>query len=487
MAAPESAHLAIGNLFDGRYEVNRCIGMGGMGAVYEVVHQETQRRRALKVMLPSKIKREGLRERFKREATVVAGVQSEHIADVLDAGIDGESGSPFIVMELLEGEDLAAMLDRRGRLPPREVVRHLWQASLALDKTHAAGIVHRDLKPENLFVIVRDDGSSCVKLLDFGLAKVVTGGSSGKTTKGIVGTLAYLAPEQVHGRERQSGQTDIYALAQIAYTLLTGTPFWNQAVADQNFYGVLVTVSEGAKQSARERAQEHCDVELPAAFDDWFAKATAVEPAERHESCAALVATLAEVLDVALPRGAQRMIAAGRVSAAGGLAEDSSEGAALGVGGRGAASDDPDRHDSANSMADHEPPAPSFAEVVTSNSRRTLGLTVVVAGLVVGAGVVAVNLLDEGPAPPLPRAPSSGAVTQASSASAATGSLAADGRQDEPPPAPTASALTSATVSATVSAPDSPASVAPRRPAPPLPPPRPSATAGAWTPPVTER
>ncbi|MBW2456645.1 MAG: protein kinase [Deltaproteobacteria bacterium] len=483
MAAPESAHLPVGSLFNGHYEINRCIGQGGMGAVYEVVHQETQRRRALKVMLPSKVKREGLRERFKREATVVAGVQSEHIADVLDAGIDGESGSPFIVMELLEGEDLAAMLERLGTLPPVEVVRHLWQASLALDKTHAAGVVHRDLKPENLFVIARDDGSSCVKLLDFGLAKVVTGGSTGKTTKGIVGTLAYLAPEQVHGRERQSGQTDIYALAQIAYTLLTGTPFWNQAVADQNFYGVLVTVSEGAKQSARERAQEHCDLELPEAFDDWFSQATAVEPDDRHESCAALVASLAEVLDVELPRGAQRMMAEARASAASGPADGSSDSPAAGAPGRGADSGEPVRHDSSDSEVDAEPPAPSFAEAVTRNSGRTLGLTVVVAALVVAAGVVAVNVLDDGPAPSTAPAPGSAALTEAPSTTAAPSSSATVSRPDAPPPGPTASATASATVSAAAP----PASSATRRPVPSRLPPRTSATAGAWTPPVTER
>ena len=464
MAAPESAHLPVGSLFHGRYAIRRCIGKGGMGVVYEVVHQETQRRRALKVMLPSKVKKAGLRERFKREATVVAGVESEHIADVLDAGIDEETGSPFIVMELLEGEDLAAKLEQEGALPPAEVVRHLWQASLALDKTHAAGIVHRDLKPENLFVIERDDGSSCVKLLDFGLAKVVTGSSTGKTTKGIVGTLAYLAPEQVHGRERQSGQTDVYALGQIAYTLLTGEPFWSQAVADQNFYGVLVTVSEGAKQSARERAREHCDLELPAAFDDWFAKATAVEPSERHESCAALVADLAGVLAVALPHGAQRILAKPAPGPKPTTGDDDVEG-------------DADGAESFDTVEEKEPAAPSLAEAVTSTGRRTAALVVVVAAVVVGVGALAIHWLD-GPAP---APPSSSAAASAPEPAASTTTSAAAPAASVPPAQPSVTASgTTSSAAPTVPRP----SAAPQLPPPP---PRPVTTGGAWTPPVTER
>ncbi len=457
MAALEPAHLSVGSLFNGRYQITRCIGKGGMGAVYEVVHRDTERRRALKVMLPSKLKREGLRARFKREATVVAAVESEHIADVLDAGIDGETGSPFIVMELLEGEDLAAMLQRRGTLPAEEVVRLLWQASLALDKTHVAGIVHRDLKPENLFVIERDDGTACMKLLDFGLAKVVTGNSTGKTTKGIVGTLVYLAPEQVHGRDRQSGQTDVYALAQIAYTLLTGTPFWSQAVADQNFYGVLVTVSEGAKQSARERAKEHCEIELPEAFDPWFAKATAIEPGDRHESCAALVSTLAEALGVALPRGAKQPIP--KVTSVA------------------------DRDDSAALESDDSSATSSFAETATRTGRRTLVVMLGVAVLVVGVGVIALNLL-EGPAqPPASGAVKTGAVQAGPTASGAvilSASPAASG-------APQVSATATATsdVSASPAAPSASPSVRPASPATARP--RPSAIRKTWTPPVTER
>src|SRR5262249_5173432 len=139
----------------------------------EVIHKETRRRRALKVMLPSIVSDPELRARFKLEATITADIDSEHIVETFDAGVDAETGAPFLVMELLKGDDLSVILEDRKRLPSEEVIVLLHQAGLALDKTHAAGIVHRDLKPENMFVTARDDGSPRLKILDFGIAKVV--------------------------------------------------------------------------------------------------------------------------------------------------------------------------------------------------------------------------------------------------------------------------------------------------------------------------
>src|SRR5262245_37221126 len=123
-----------------------------MGAVFEVVHVETQRRRALKVMLPELLHNQQLRERFQHEARVTANVDSEHIVDVFDAGIDDATGMPFLVMELLQGRDLGRILEEQGPIEPELAITYLRQVASALDKTHAAGIVHRDLKPENLFL-----------------------------------------------------------------------------------------------------------------------------------------------------------------------------------------------------------------------------------------------------------------------------------------------------------------------------------------------
>jgi serine/threonine-protein kinase len=165
--------LVEGSVFSDRYRIVRCIAAGGMGAVYEVTHIETDRRRALKVMHPHFLQSEELRDRFRQEARVAAHVESEFIVDVFDAGVDAATQMPFLVMELLRGEEIGKLLQRNGRFSPIEVVTYLHQAALALDKTHRAMIVHRDLKPENLFLTYREDGAPRVKVLDFGIAKVV--------------------------------------------------------------------------------------------------------------------------------------------------------------------------------------------------------------------------------------------------------------------------------------------------------------------------
>src|SRR5262249_36188212 len=152
----------------------------------------------LKVMLPQVVSDPALRARFALEAKVTGDIESDHLVRVSDAGVDEVTGVPFLVMELLRGEDLRTVVVSRGDLPPDEVVTYLTQASRALDKTPAAGIVHRDLKPDNLFVTRRDDGSPCVKILDFGVAKVLAQRSETNPTAHAVGTPLYMAPEQLH-------------------------------------------------------------------------------------------------------------------------------------------------------------------------------------------------------------------------------------------------------------------------------------------------
>lgn len=294
------ADLPVGGVFQGRYQVIRCIKAGGMGAVYEVLDQRNRRRRALKVMLPSTIADPDLKARFSLEATVAADVDSEHIVETTDAGVDPETGTPFLVMELLKGEELATMLARRGPLPPNEVITLLFQAALALDKTHAAGIVHRDLKPENLFITSRDDGSPRLKVLDFGIAKVVAEDHKLAPSTRPIGTPIYMAPEQVRGDGSIGPSADLFALGHIAFTLLTGLPYWDkerQKVAA--VYGLIVVMMAGIKEQATVRAASY-GVNLPPSFDAWFAKATALEPEARFERASSLVQALAAVFGVAL-------------------------------------------------------------------------------------------------------------------------------------------------------------------------------------------
>jgi serine/threonine-protein kinase len=296
-SAPAPATLSPGAVFHGRYRVVRALKTGGLGSVYEVVDQNTAAPRALKVMLASVLDDADQRARFALEARVTGSIESDHLVRVSDSGIDAASGSPFLVMELLRGEDLGDVLARRRNLPPAEVVTYLSQASLALDKTHAANVVHRDLKPDNLIVTRRDDGSPCVKILDFGIAKVVTQDQH-KTRP--IGTPLYMAPEQIQGEA--SPRTDLYALAQVAYTLLTGEPYWlEDAKADASLYALLMKLVRGAEEPPTARALRRTGVRLPAAFDAWFFKATAVAPAARFERATAQIAALAELLAEPLP------------------------------------------------------------------------------------------------------------------------------------------------------------------------------------------
>jgi serine/threonine-protein kinase len=287
--------LATGSTFAGRYEIVRRLASGGMGAVYEVLHLETRRHRALKVMLPDLFQKPELRERFRREAHVTASVKSEFLVDVFDAGLDEASGMPFLVMELLEGEDLGRVVERRGPLSASEVVSHLAQVASALDRTHAASIVHRDLKPENLFLTHRDDGSARIKLLDFGISKIVSEGATGGRNTTSIGTPAYMAPEQIVGGP-VSPAADLHALGLIAYTLLTGRAYWQDDVeSTDNALAFALRAAQGIREGAVSRARRHGHA-LPDEFDAWFSRAVHVDPERRFESAAAMVQVLAAAL-----------------------------------------------------------------------------------------------------------------------------------------------------------------------------------------------
>jgi serine/threonine-protein kinase len=294
----EEAVLALpeGSTFQGRYTIGRRIKAGGMGAVYEVVHLETRRRRALKVMLPSLVRDSDMRARFKLEATVTADVESQHIVETFDAGVDAETGAPFLVMELLKGEDLAEVLKKRGRLPAQEALELLSQTAMALDRTHDAGIIHRDLKPENLFIARRDDGSPFLKVLDFGVAKLVAQSSQSIKTTRSLGTPLYMSPEQIEGSGAIDHRADLYALAHIAYTLLVGEAYWAPESRNKDsVYPIILKVMQGIQEPASARAAR-LGVTLPPAFDAWFVKGVAPAREDRFDTASDLVNELAVAL-----------------------------------------------------------------------------------------------------------------------------------------------------------------------------------------------
>lgn len=223
----------IGSVVDGKYEVIRLLGQGGMGAVFEVRHTATDRRLALKVIQagdPSKIR--ALVLRLQREARAAGSIDSAHIGQVVDAGDDPATGTPYLVMELLDGEDLQQVLNRVGALPPEVALRVVAQACLGLEKAHEARVIHRDVKPANLFVARQRDGSVLIKVLDFGIAKLkqedlgpMESGSLTRTGS-VLGSPLYMSPEQARGAKAIDHRADLWSLGVVAYQLLTNrTPY----------------------------------------------------------------------------------------------------------------------------------------------------------------------------------------------------------------------------------------------------------------------
>jgi serine/threonine protein kinase len=292
--------LTRGDVFAGRYRIERPIGTGGVGAVFEAEHLETERKVALKVLLPRSLVSETARERFKQEARVAGKIRHPNIVEVLDAGLDDITKMPYLVMELLHGEDLGSRIDRLGPMGPEEAVALLAQIASALDCLHERSVVHRDLKPENLFLTWAEDGTRVMKLLDFGVVKVLAEGKSSALTQDAQGTPVYMAPEQFAEQIRISAATDIYALGMVAFTLLTGRHYWGPEIERGMNVFMLARVAEaGPKESATKRAQRQGAV-LPSAFDEWFSVVTAIAPHERYPTAGDAVAVLADVLGVPL-------------------------------------------------------------------------------------------------------------------------------------------------------------------------------------------
>ncbi|WP_437662756.1 serine/threonine-protein kinase [Sorangium sp. So ce1182] len=223
-----------GQVLAGKYRVERVIGAGGMGVVVAATHLQLEERVAIKLLLPAAARSRTLAERFVREARAAVKVKSEHVARVTDVGTL-ESGTPYMVMEYLSGSDLSDALRTGGPVPPQAAVEYVLQACEALAEAHAAGIVHRDLKPANLFLTRRADGSPCVKVLDFGISKVATGGADPRITdtKAVMGSPLYMSPEQLKSSRDVDARTDIWSLGVILFELLAGEPPFDGATMPQ--------------------------------------------------------------------------------------------------------------------------------------------------------------------------------------------------------------------------------------------------------------
>ena len=224
------AHVVPGTVLLGKYRVERVLGSGGMGMVVAATHLQLHEQVALKFLLPEVLGNHEVVHRFLREAQAAVRLKGEHVARVIDVGTLPE-GMPYIVMEYLHGTDLAGQIVQRGALPPGETVDHVLQACEALGEAHALGIVHRDLKPANLFLTRRPDGSTLLKVLDFGISKApVTAEHELTRTQAVMGTPAYMSPEQMRSSRDVDRRSDIWSLGIILYECLSGRrPFEAEA------------------------------------------------------------------------------------------------------------------------------------------------------------------------------------------------------------------------------------------------------------------
>ncbi len=215
----------LGSVLQGRYRVERKLGHGGMGAVYEAVHLNLEKRVALKLMHPHYGEDATAVERFRREAIAASRTEHPHIVNVMDMD-RAEDGSPFIVMERLEGRDWASELDETGPQSVADVAHVVLQVLDALGAAHAAGIVHRDLKPENVFLTTQGSDRRFAKVLDFGVSKI-TGALGPSTATGTtMGTPYYMSMEQLRIAKDVDARADLYAVGVMLFRGLTGThPF----------------------------------------------------------------------------------------------------------------------------------------------------------------------------------------------------------------------------------------------------------------------
>jgi hypothetical protein len=224
----------------GRYEVKRQLGRGGMGTVYEGVHRDLKKRVAIKVLSGPLASNEEARQRFIREGEAASRIRHPHVVDVTDVGTEGDL--TYLVMELLEGEDLAGRLVRGGPLKVREAADILVPVCAGLAVAHDEGIIHRDLKPENIFLAVRRQGGVEPKLLDFGVSKIMGADVMALTgTTAVFGTPYYMPPEQLRGARQVDQRSDVYALGVVLYECVCGRrPF-----ESENVYSILHAIGAG--------------------------------------------------------------------------------------------------------------------------------------------------------------------------------------------------------------------------------------------------
>jgi serine/threonine protein kinase len=275
---PESVALALpkaGDVVAGKYQIEKVVGEGGMGIVYAAHHLVLDQRVALKLLLIDSLRGDETVERFVREAQAAARLRSEHVVRVTDAGAL-DSGMPFLVMEYLQGCDLAELVALEGPLASADAADYMLQALSALAQAHMAGIVHRDLKPANLYLAIRDDGSNILKILDFGISKQESAKAQWKelTGQAVLGTPAYMSPEQLRSSKSVDARADIWSLGVVMYELLCGQlPFDGEGPGE-----IFAAILEKTPEPMRSHRYD-----LSPIWEDVVTRCLSRDPAQRFQ------------------------------------------------------------------------------------------------------------------------------------------------------------------------------------------------------------
>jgi tRNA A-37 threonylcarbamoyl transferase component Bud32 len=274
-----------GLVLDGKYRVQELLGEGGMGAVYRGEHMLIGRQVAIKFLHESLLANEEAVKRFYREGQAAASIGHRNVIDVLDVGVSA-AGDPYMVMEYLEGEGLADLVARTGPLDLAVAAGILEQVLSALGAAHERGIVHRDLKPDNVFLERQRGGAPGIKLIDFGISKLAAEGAGTALTRdgSMMGTPAYMSPEQIRNSKAVDHRTDVYAAGAIFYEMLAGAPPFD----GEHYSEILSAVLTGPPRDPRELRAD-----FPPEAWPFIERAMAKDPAARFGSADEMLAALA--------------------------------------------------------------------------------------------------------------------------------------------------------------------------------------------------